>query len=298
MLLIDDYTPSEKNLPLLDLVDIIKVDFLKDNKQEILAIKELAKKHNCQLLAEKVDNRQDYNWAYEQGFDYFQGYYFAKPRVVSDRALPSMKLNYLRLFIQINKEEPDFAEMENIIKSDPLLSYELLKMINSAYFGFIQDIDSIRQALTLLGLTEVSKWLNLFIVSQVGNEHPSALIVTTWVRCRFAEKLAPLFQAEEKSMQVFLLALFSLLDTFLNSSLPDLLSEFNLTPEIHQALTEKTGKYADIISLVRAYEKGQFNLAEEIMDRHNLCYNNVAKLYQEVLNKATEEAEIMLSMKN
>jgi EAL and modified HD-GYP domain-containing signal transduction protein len=156
-LALDDFCYNRKFLPLIDLVDIIKVDFLKTEKKEREAIIQRIGKPKIHFLAEKVETREEFTQALEMGYSYFQGYFFSKPLILSGKDIPSFKIIYLKILQEINRQDLDYDRLEDYVKMDVSLSYKLLKFINSLSFGFRNEIRSIKQALVLLGQKELSK---------------------------------------------------------------------------------------------------------------------------------------------
>lgn len=83
---------------------------------------------------------------------------------------------------EINNPEVDFEKIVTLVKGDISLSYNLLKFINSSVFGFRTKINSIKQALVLLGISEVRKWASNIILQTIGKDKPDEPIVNSVVR--------------------------------------------------------------------------------------------------------------------
>lgn len=146
LLVLDDFVFKPRFWPLIDLADIIKVNFLSTDVHERRNILKRVGSRKIKFLAEKVETRDDFVQALQMGYCYFQGYYFCKPVVISGKSIPLFKLNCLRLMEEINNPEVDFEKINTFIKGDVSLSYNLLKFINSSVFGFKTKINSIKQA--------------------------------------------------------------------------------------------------------------------------------------------------------
>ena len=134
-LALDDFAYDPRFEPFIDLVDIIKVDFLQTSPQDRAALVQRIGNKNIKFLAEKVETKEDFNQALQAGYSYFQGYFFSKPNIVSGKDITSFKLTYLQLLQEIGKPDLDFDELEETIKRDVALSYKLLRYINSAAFS-------------------------------------------------------------------------------------------------------------------------------------------------------------------
>lgn len=204
LLALDDFVFKEKFKPLIDLADIIKIDFTTTCEFERIDIVKRLSSHNIMFLAEKVETREEFDQALKAGYTLFQGYFFSEPLIVTGRNIPPFKLNCLRLLQEINNVDSNFKKMEDIIKGDVSLSYNLLKFINSAVFGLKMKINSIKQALVLMGLSEVRKWASLVTLQSVGKDKPNELVVNSLVRAAFGEALAYKTKLNQQASNIFL----------------------------------------------------------------------------------------------
>lgn len=258
LLALDNFIYDKKFLPLVDLVDIIKIDFLNTDEKERRAVVQRLSSHQVSFLAEKVETREDFNRALHMGYSYFQGYFFSKPLILTGKDIPSFKLIYLKILQEINKQEIDFDKLEEYIKMDVSLSYKLLKFINSLSFGFRSEIRSIKQALVLLGQKELSKWLSLIALKGIGGNKPDELIITAICRGRFCELVAPRVGLKDRSSDLFLMGMFSLIDAFLDQPLPDILTELPICEDIKHALLGGNSRLRDVFDLIISYEAGDW----------------------------------------
>ena len=154
---LDDFDDRDALRPLVELADIIKVDFLATKGQERRVLVERFTPAGVRLLAEKVETHEDFKQAAEMGYSHIQGNFFARPEIVSGQDIPGFKLNYLRILQAILQPELNLSQMEGIIKRDASLCFRLLRYLNSVLFGFSEEIRSIRHALGLLGDEQVRK---------------------------------------------------------------------------------------------------------------------------------------------
>ena len=152
MLALDDFQFLPEYRPLIDLTDIIKVDFLLTKGNERRTVIQKSGSGRIAYLAEKIENRDEFKIAVDMGYSYFQGFFFCKPVILSGRDVPSYKLNLLQVLKELNQPYMDVKKIENIIIRDVSLTYKLLRFINSAAFGMLREIRSVRHALNLLGL--------------------------------------------------------------------------------------------------------------------------------------------------
>lgn len=283
LLVLDDFSFAPEYLPLIELADIIKVDFLATPLQERWQIIERLQAYHVRFLAEKVETQEAFQSAVNMGYSYFQGYFFCKPVILSGTNLPEYKTNYFHILQEINRPELEFEQIEAIIKKDVSLSYKLLKFINSSIFGFRNRISSLRQALILLGQKELTKWVSLLALQGVSRDKPGELILQSLIRAHFAESLATEKMPEHRS-NAFLVGMFSHIDVLLNRPLQEVLDEIFLDEEIKNALLGRDHTNLSVLyRLIQAYEKGDWAAYSRHAEDLNVKDLDVMKAYRESL---------------
>jgi c-di-GMP-related signal transduction protein len=257
-LVLDDFCPLCAGNPLLEIVDIVKVDFAKTQPRERQLIPMMSDCRQARFLAEKVETAKEFSQALDWNYSYFQGYFFSQPVVHSSNIIPGSKLAYLRILNEINSPETDFGELEAIIKCDVSLTYKLLRFMNSAYFGFYERIRSIRQALTLLGLREVKKWVSLAALTSLASDRPEELIVNSLVRARLCEQLALRIGLGDRNSELFLMGMFSMIDAIAGKPMSEILGNLPITEEVKVALMGGENRFRDVFDMLVAYERGEW----------------------------------------
>ncbi len=256
ILALDDFIYDDHQRPLIDLADIIKVDFLQTTGDERKNIIKKVNNPGIHFLAEKVETQEDYQQALDFGYTYFQGYFFSKPVIVQGRDIPVNKLNFLRLIREVSSPELGFEKLEQIIKHDLALSYKLLRMINSSFFGFSAKVESIRHALVLLGEKEVRKWSSLLALNELAYDKPEELVNVSVVRARFCELLCEKFKLKKQPSDCFLVGMFSLIDALIDRPMQEIVTELPIADEVKHALLGRPNLFNDLLKLVVSYEKG------------------------------------------
>ena len=161
ILSLDDFVYSDKKGPFLELVNIIKIDFLNRDINSIKSdVKKLSDYRNIRLLAEKVETREVFELAKSLGFVYFQGYFFSKPEIFSKKKLTPLKANQLQLIHHAMDPMVDYKKLASVIKNDTVLSYRVLRLVNSAYYGLQYNVKNIRHALAILGIKKYPEIYN------------------------------------------------------------------------------------------------------------------------------------------
>jgi c-di-GMP-related signal transduction protein len=277
---LDDFVPGPRTLPLLPFADIIKVDFRSTNER---GRKEIVDKYckGLQPLAEKVETRAEYMSARKAGYNLFQGYFFCEPVLLVNHELSPSRLNYLRLMEQTCREEMELRKVEDIIKSDAALCYRLLRYLNSYAFCLRTPITSIRHALSLLGETQVRRWISVACVSVAAEKSAQCLLATALLRARLGELLAP--KTKSQSYELFVLGLFSVMDSILGIPLSQVLSRVKVPKETEAALTGKSNRLRDILDLIISYDRGDWEKTCAICKKLYLDPNELQGDYMRAL---------------
>ena len=215
MIALDDYVAADRREPLAEIADIIKVEMqLTTDEQRTRLIQQFGTWH-CQMLAEKVETYDDFARVRDQGFVYFQGFFFRRPELMTTHDMPANRLNYLRMLQEVSRPELDVPELEKLVKTEASVCYRLLRYLNSAVFGFQKEIHSVRHALSLLGERDLRRWVRLVAAVGAGQDKTSDRVLSALVRGRFCELLAPRVLHGESDL--FLMGLLFLIDVMLET---------------------------------------------------------------------------------
>ncbi|APM40735.1 EAL and HDOD domain-containing protein [Clostridium kluyveri] len=261
-LALDDFSFSYEYEQLIKLVDIIKVDFNITKgyeRKNIVKLINTIKPKNIKFLAEKIETLYDFNEAIKYGYTYFQGYYFSKPTIISGKKIPENELIYVKILNEVNSEEISITKIENLIKNDVSLSYNLLKIINSAEFCLKTRIESVKQALIYFGEDRIKKWINLTCLKLISHDKPEIFMINTLVRAHFAELIFIKLGLARDSFNAFLTGMLSLIDIILERPLKEILEELNISDEVKSGLLGEKNNYYKILKLIIAYENEQWD---------------------------------------
>lgn len=284
-IVLDDFVHREAQRALFDLAEIIKIDFRLTQGEEREKVVRLDPS-KC-FLAEKVETRAEFDEARRLGYELFQGHFFGEAVVVAGREIPGHKMVYLRLLREIQDPHMEFEKLEGIIGQDVSLSYKLLHFINTAAFGFSR-IRSIKQALTLLGLDELRKWLSVVVLVILADEKPEILTINSLVRARFCELLALHSDCRKDAPELFLLGLFSLIDALLDKPMADLLKELPLSAEVKWALLGRENRFSIYLQAALLYENAQWDQYAKTAQAIGLSQEQVPALYFDTLAWANQ----------
>lgn len=289
ILALDDFVYSEENKGLIELVDIIKIDFQSMGETGVRDTLNKLRRHPRKIiLAEKIETQKEFELALSLGFSLFQGYFFSKPILKSGRRADTRILSRMQLLNEIAKPELDFHKLADIIRKDVVMSYRLLKIVNSAYYGLRYSINNILHALVMLGVNESRKWISLILLSDVSGSKPDELIRMAFIRGMFMEKIALHLKKRKNKDDYFMSGLFSLAGSIFDVSLDIVLSEINLTPEITAPLLTGVGEVADFIKVVLCLETAEWDNAVEIAGKYGIPHDQLHDIYFESIKSANE----------
>jgi c-di-GMP-related signal transduction protein len=274
---LDDFAANDTRDALIDMADIIKVDMKLTTIAERAAIVKKFGPWRHRLLAEKIETRDEFTQARDQGFVYFQGFFFRRPEKLATHDLPGNRLNYLRMLQEVSQAELNVPALERQIKSEASVCYRLLRYLNSPIFGLKNEIHSVRHALSMLGEREVRRWVRLVAAVGAGQEKTSDLVLSALVRARFGELLQPLVPHGDSDL--FLLGLLSLLDAMLEMPMADVLDRVPLDHETKAVLLGKPSALRPVYQLILAHESGEWEAAAQLSAQFHLDSKEVAGYY-------------------
>ncbi|MBF0609805.1 MAG: HDOD domain-containing protein [Magnetococcales bacterium] len=260
---LDDFAFEDRWLPLLEIADVIKVEVPAMKPEDIREKIRKLRPYKAKLLAEKVETHEEYDQLKKMGFHYFQGYFFCKPRIIEAKRVSTSQLAVLSLLAQLQKPDVNVNELEKIISSDPTLSFKLLKYLNSPHLALRNRIQSIRQAITYLGIRPLRSWVSLLAMTGVKDK-PSELSRTAMQRARKCEQVCKIYLSNPESDSYFMAGLLSVLDALMDMPMEEILKQMPLSEEVQAGLLNRQGKVGQVLDAVIQAEMGNPTLAESL----------------------------------
>lgn len=254
---LDDFSPQVSDPRLLEVADLVKLEITHPPADELARLARELK--GLELIAENVESRADFERCVALGFTGFQGNFLQQPETFSARRVPVNRLGALRLSAALQNEEYSLDEVERLLSQDVSLSYRVLRCINSSYYNLPRRIDSIRQAIVILGLDNLRQLCGLLCLQGLDDRPPS-LIVQAMIRGRMCEQLGKLGGARDAG-PFFITGLFSLLNALLGVPTRKVVEDLPLTPAVVDALVAGDGPLGAALHCARAYEKGTWDHA-------------------------------------
>ena len=284
---LDDFVPGSDAEALLPWARYVKVDVLQTPEAEWRALAKRLSGRNIRLVAEKVETIEVADATKAAGYDYFQGYFFCRPRTFATTHLPARRLAYVQLLSALNKPNLSFDELENLVKHDLSLSYRVMRSANSAAIAVHREITSIRIALVMLGFDQIRKWASVWAIAGLsGGESPGAVSMAL-LRARSCERLGELIGGSD-SNGLFLLGLCSLLDVILRQSMDVALTDMPLPGPVRQALLGEQNTARIALDTIVAYEKGEWDAAGELIEKIGIERSALPDIYADAVRWARQ----------
>jgi EAL and modified HD-GYP domain-containing signal transduction protein len=283
---LDDFGVNDPREALTDVADIIKVDLRETSAADSAAMVKRYGPWRCRMLAEKVETREEFVVAKKAGFLYFQGYFFRRPETLTAHEIPANQLNYLRMLTAVSQAELNVREIENLVKGEASLCYRLLRYLNSASFGFANEIHSVRHALAILGEREVRRWIRLVATLGAGQGKSSELVLSAMVRARFCELVSP--KIPHGDSDLFLMGMLSMMDVILEIPMSQVLDNVPIDKESKAVLLGGASRLRPFYQLMLAQESGEWKTASELAAQLHLAESEVAECYWQAMQWARQ----------
>ena len=269
---------------LVPLMAFIRIDVRSMSMEAASALVKRFAAAKIRAIAEKVETAEAYQGAKATGFTLFQGFYFCRPTTQKASALPGRKLAYMHLLTALRQPDVGVRQIEELVKHDVSLSYRVLKCVNSAAYGLRSEVTSIKQALIMIGIEPIRRWVSVWSVAGLNGDRPSEIVTVSLLRARCCELLGE--QLKSGDHELFLLGLCSLLDAILDRPLVDTIADLPLSPEIRAALLGEKNTCRDVLDTVIAYESGNWDEAIERAKALGLKEEAPAAVYRDALTWA------------
>jgi c-di-GMP-related signal transduction protein len=256
VIVLDDFVVREDSAPLLELAHFVKLDSLSFTSVQLDLQVDSLSEHEVKLIGTRIENHEAFERCRTAGFDLFQGYFFCQPKTVAGKGIPAARISQIELVAALQNPDVELEDLDRVISRDLGVSYRLLRFVNSAYFSLPRRVDSVHEAIVLLGSRNVRSWATLLTLADIDDQ-PSELVRTALVRAKMAEQVAQACGTVDPE-SAFTVGLFSVLDAFMGMRMDDVLSELPLSDDLAEALLDRSGLLGELLTWVLTYEKGGF----------------------------------------
>jgi EAL and modified HD-GYP domain-containing signal transduction protein len=278
---LDDYVPHPDLDRLLELADYVKLDLRLCDTEALRKIRRHVDGRGVALLAEKVETEAEFDQSIKDGFGLFQGFYFARPLMLSSRDIPANKMISLQLLSMVCQPSYDRDMVEKLIMADSSLCFRLLRLVNSAGMGIRHPVRTVRQAILMIGEDELAKLILIASAATLGSDCKvaSELIFLALARARFCELLAR--PARQSVGEQYLIGMMSVIDAMLRMPIADILEMLPLRGEAISVLRGEGGLASFPLRTVQAYERQDWSTCDQLSTRMHLSELQLTGSYAE-----------------
>ena len=275
---LDDFVDKEKFARLLPLARIIKYDITQHTMEALQAYRLEDEAAGRLSLVERVETHEEFEQLRGYGFQYFQGYFFARPKIISGTKMPENRLALVQLMAEINNPNSTMEDLVKLVEREVSLGLRTLKYINSPMSGLKTEVGSIQHAVVLLGRKLIRNWVTLLVMQQM-DDSPDEVVKLALAHGRFCQSVA-----ESKSLdgsRYFLFGLLSLLDVFTGQAMEDALSSVAVSEDLHEELTSRSGEGGRMLELIEFFETGDYKGTDDSSVLDMGRYHQSAVLWSE-----------------
>lgn len=283
---LDDYDMQGKWEAFIPFTSVVKIDVTGIPHEEIPALVERFKSNKIELVAERIETYEDFRKFKEMGFDYFQGYFLAKPEIVRHRKLGPSSLTMMQLLTLSSQPKLNFDEVNKIIERDPSLTYLLLRFINNPLVNKRHKITSLKHALTFMGEVEVKKFISLLALANLNDGQPTELMQMALVRAKFCELVYTEIHSNDDPLTGFLTGLLSLLDAMMEQNIEDLVSKVPISDSVKDALCGQPGLLRNCLTLGQYFERAKWGGIQQFANKYEIKQNLLHSYYNEAIKWA------------
>ena len=281
---LDDFVPRPGLEKFLPYADYIKIDFRLSDASQRADIRHYLKDCNARLIAEKVEEQEEFDTAVEEGFDLFQGYFFCRPDLLARNHIPSNYLSYVQILAAVSQPSFEWGSVEKLVRRETSLCYRLLRLVNSASFGLRHEISSIERALIVAGEDHFRKLVTVAIAAESGRGHSSELVRQTLQRASFCELAAA--HLNQDPTEQYLFGLLSLLPVLMGIPMSQIVELLPLRAAVKDALLGEPSDVRRSLDCFQRYQSGHWECLG--CEGAVVCPDQVHDLYRTSLMWAEE----------
>lgn len=276
---LDDYVYSEETSMLFPFADIVKIDF-RESRDKIENTAKYCRMQNKTILAEKVETYAEVEYAKSLGCTLMQGYYFARPQIISNVNQSPQEYTFMRLISLLDEPEPDMDKLESVISIDVPMSIKLIKLVNSIRSDTTQKISNIKQALVMLGVKKLNQWIFLVGLQQLSKDRPEELVRMSVCRGKFCELMADIIPAAKPYKKE--LYLMGMLSVAVSSHIISVsLDELPVSENIKDGINGVEGIFSEILIFSKAFERGEWEIVDSFVAKYNIDEVRLSRMYIE-----------------
>lgn len=281
-LALDDFEYSSAYNQLFPIVEIIKFDVMLSPRDKIhQTLEYLRAWPHLKMLAEKVETEAEFEHFKALGFHFYQGYFFAKPSILTAKKSNPNQVTLIRALSLIMGDE-ELSEIEKVFKESPDLMLGLLRLVNSVGMGLAYKIGSLHQALVVLGRRQIQRWVQLLLYAQSSGDTSSPLMQMAAVRAKLMELLCQnhiekRYNSDETSDHAFMTGILSLVDAALGTAMEEILNKLGLVDDVKIAILKREGFLGRLLLLTEKLETESFEEVAALMEELKISHTNLSE---------------------
>ncbi len=287
---LDDFVYGPEYIPLLEMAQIVKIDVLQHTHEEMAQLIKTIKPYKVTLLAEKIETHEMLEACIDMGFKLFQGHFLSRPKLIKGRKISTGQIALLQLMQALQNPNAKPETLEALIITDPVLTYKLLRIVNSAAYSLVRKVESISEAIVMLGIPQVKKWTTLIAMS-TNSDKPEELSRALLIRGRMSEKVAE-HQKKTNASSYFMAGMMSGLHALLDIERDKMLEQVPLGDDIKEAICNGSGDIGSVLINVINYEAGNWDLLPIDFDAdiYEQSYREAMEWTREAMQAMTESS--------
>jgi len=290
-LALDDFEYHAQYDPLFPLIDYVKIDLTITSLEKVPALISLVRKNSsAKILAEKVELEELFLQCKDMGFDAYQGYFFAKPTLLQGKKPQPHQMSLMRI-MGLLLSDANLNELEPLFRDNPSLTLGLLRLVNSVGIGGgRQKVESIRQAIAVLGQKQLMRWVQLLLYASPEGQVGSTLMVQVASRARLMELIAKKIDTYQANFsdQAFMVGMLSLADAVMQTPLSTVLNEIGLSDEMKKSILDHEGIHGELLKLAESIELGNFDIAEKEISKLGISADDLLAIQLESMEWTTQ----------
>jgi c-di-GMP phosphodiesterase len=284
-LALDDFCANQKQHPLLDQADYIRLDFRRFGEKERQQLLHGALS-SVVLIAQKVVTYEDHRKASSLGFTLFQGDYFCHPVLLKKRKVPANGRAHFAIVRELYHDPIEIRQVSELVRRDASLTYRLLRLVNSPIYSIYQEVRSIEQAITVLGEATFRRIVSLAVLSELNGDQPSAILQMALVRARFCELAAR--KSGQDAEEQYLLGMLSLLPAMLGVPMEEIVPILPLRGQICEALAGTMNPDRRLLGWLEFHEHGDWESCDRLVTTYGLDSKQLVQCYVEAVSWAEQ----------
>lgn len=286
---INDFQFLPRYFGFMEFTDFIKINVKEAQASSVDNTLRMAKGFGKKCIASNIDSKEVYDFARKYNFDMYEGPYIAEASIVKANKVHYLQSNFFQLLIAVTREIPDVEEIEQIIERDASLTYELLRIVNSVHFALRHKTASVQQAIVVLGIEQLKKWVYLLSFNNETEENSEDVLKISLMRAMFCSDLLGLAKDMPiTKSEAYLMGMLSAMELMVDAPMEEIMEQIPVNEVIKDALVKHEGKCGMLCELVLGYERAEWDKISRLAEELQIPTNAIAQIYFDSVESVNE----------